>query len=242
MPTAGQWTWPESLDAIIRAESLAAGVPLDLAFTFIAVESSFNPNAQAISAIEESYGLLQLNRRGGQGAGYTPQQLLDPTTNLRIGLPYIRLAFEQSWSAGIAPRTFIYLVATRSGHPGQIPEEDQRMVNIRNAWAIFYPQVGASLQGPGPITSPRHAPAPAAMAALAIPFSAFMAPAILAATIPVSLFGGGIFAQLQSQVLGLGQLRPDRYLRQLNRTALAGVDDAAASLARRRGRRGRRDL
>lgn len=167
MPSAGQWTWSDALDRIIRDEANAAGVPLDLAYTFIAVESSFDPDTYVNNALEESVGLLELNRRGGQGAGFSVAELKDPHRNLQIGLPYIRRAFEQSWAAGIAPRTFIYLVATRSGHPGQVAEDDYRINNIKNAWMIFYPAVGASLQGPGPSTSPSPQPTNASSAGMA---------------------------------------------------------------------------
>lgn len=239
MPSAGQWSWSEALDNIIRAEANDAGVPLDLAYTFIAVESSFNPATYVNTALEESVGLLELNRRGGQGAGYSVAQLLDPTTNLRIGLPYIRRAFETAWAPGIAPRTFIYLVATRSGHPGQIDEEDPRMVNIRNAWAIFYPVAGASLQGPYPSDGPRHAPAPAAMAALAIPFSLITLPLVLSAFTLTGIAGAGNIESIAGQVLGLGGASPERQLRNIERAALntPNVPDLTFLRRRRKDRR-----
>src|SRR3990167_245425 len=67
MPNACNYTWSTALDTVIREESRSAGVPLDLAYTFVAVESGFDPLIRNLSAIEDSVGLLQLNRRGGQG-------------------------------------------------------------------------------------------------------------------------------------------------------------------------------
>jgi len=49
-------------------------------------ESSFNPSAANITDKEESYGLFQMNRKGGLGEGYTPEQLKDPETNIAIAI------------------------------------------------------------------------------------------------------------------------------------------------------------
>lgn len=167
MPQLCGYTWSEELDALIRAEANAAGVPLDLAYTFIGAESSFNPDTYVNTALEESVGLLELNRRGGQGTGYTVAQLKDPATNLRIGLPYIRRAFEAVWRPGIPPREFIWQLSVQSGHPGPVAETDYRMDNIRRIWACFYPAVGASLGGPAISSAPTHAPAPSMAASTA---------------------------------------------------------------------------
>lgn len=213
MPKVGPYTWPNDLDALIRREANDAGVPLDLAYTFIAVESSFDPNTYVNNALEESVGLLELNRRGGQGTGYTVAQLKDPTTNLRIGLPHIRAAFESAWTPGVAPSRFIYLVATRSGHPGPVEESDYRIKNIRVAWALFYPAVGASLQGPGPSTTPAPGPTNAGGPGLAANVGAAMLFPIL---VPISV----VYAAVHT---GFNALAPLNFLRSpsaLERTAL----------------------
>lgn len=245
MPTAGQWTWSDALDRIIRDEANAAGVPLDLAYTFIAVESSFNPNIHVDNALEDSVGLLQLNRRGGQGTGYTVAQLQDPVTNLRIGLPHIRQAFESSWAAGIAPRTFIYLVATRSGHPGQVAEDDYRINNIKNAWMIFYPAVGASLQGPGPSTLPSPPPTSAASPGLAANvgvaiFALFYVPAFIAGIAPNALSLGYV-GQLKDFLLG-GPVRNAMMPVQSPAQLGAPLTRVMASASIRQGRGARRSV
>lgn len=159
MPTACGYTWSDELDAIIRAEATAAGVPLDLAYALSAAESGFDPRARNLSPIEDSVGLLQLNRRGGQGAGYTVEFLMDPRNNLRLGLPPVRRAWEQSWRPDIEPYELVYQVATRSGHPGPVPRNDPRIIRLATLWSCFYTGNGYSLAGP--VTAPRLVPAPA---------------------------------------------------------------------------------
>jgi len=150
MPSIGGYTWSAELDAIIRQEAQVAGVPLDLAYTFIAAESGFDPTVVAAEATGGySYGLLQLYDHG-QGAGYPPAVLLDPRRNLQIGLPYIAAAFAQTWSPTIPPFEFIYLVSIRSGHPGQVPRDDYRILRIARIWTSFFPAVGVS----GPLGAP----------------------------------------------------------------------------------------
>lgn len=150
MPSGCGFEWSAQLDAIIRAEADDAGVPLDLAYAFIGAESAFNPAARRRSSIEDSVGLLQLNRQGGQGEGFSVAQLRDPRTNLQIGLPAIRRAYEQVWTPSIDPFEFIYQVAVRSGHPGAVDRADPRITRIANIWACFYPAAGLSLAAPGP--------------------------------------------------------------------------------------------
>ena len=185
MPNACGYSWPGGLDAIIREESAAAGVPLDLAYTFIAVESGFNPSARNLSAIEDSVGLLQLNRLGGQGQGYSVAQLMDPRFNLRVGLPPIRRAYEQAWGEDVPPFEFLYQTATRSGHPGPIPRNDPRMIRIATIFACFHHGVGGTTDEPYPwfvfVPSPADWTVLATVAALEL--GLFLAPGIL--------FGGG---------------------------------------------------
>ncbi|MGH6998551.1 MAG: transglycosylase SLT domain-containing protein, partial [Phenylobacterium sp.] len=119
MPASCGYAWSDALDAIIVEEAAGAGVPIDLAYTFIAVESGFDPAARNDNPpLEDSVGLLQLNRLGGQGAGYSVEQLSDPRFNLRVGLPPIASAYAGAWRADVPPYEFIYGIAVQSGHPG----------------------------------------------------------------------------------------------------------------------------
>ncbi|OGQ17422.1 MAG: hypothetical protein A2138_26925 [Deltaproteobacteria bacterium RBG_16_71_12] len=159
MPNACNYTWSTALDTVIREESRSAGVPLDLAYTFVAVESGFDPLIRNLSAIEDSVGLLQLNRRGGQGQGYSVAQLQDPRFNLQVGLPPIRRSYELAWAPDRPPFDFIYAVAVGSGHPGPIARADPRMTRIMNAWICF--SAGVGQVGPDGAPGAAFVPAPA---------------------------------------------------------------------------------
>lgn len=214
MPQLAGFTWPDTLDAIIHSESSVAGVPLDLSYTFIGAESSFNPNEHVDNALEDSVGLLQLNRRGGQGVGHTVAELLDPRRNLQIGLPYIRRAFELVWRPAIPPAEFIWRVSALSGHPGDVPAADVRITRIKSIWAQFYPAAGLSLEGPAGVVGGGHAPAPWLAAAMAIPMEVFALPLLVATLIPTSIeafIGAGNLASLFT----LKPVDPDTQLRRL---------------------------
>jgi hypothetical protein len=167
MPTRCDYTWSDQLDAVIVEEAQRAGTPLDLAYTFIAAESGFDPTAHALTDLEDSVGLLQLNRKGGQGTGYSVQELMDPRRNLQIGLPYITGAFRATWSPTIDPFEFIYLVSVRSGHPGPVERNDYRIMKIARIWSCFFPAVGVFGPGGAPSTSTGMAGGPALAGAIA---------------------------------------------------------------------------
>ncbi len=209
MPSSCGYVWSADLDNVIRAEAQVAGVPLDLAYAIIAAESSFDPRAHALSAIEDSVGLLQLNRRGGQGTGYSVEQLMDPQLNLRLGLPAIRRAFEQSWQPNIDPFEFIYRVATRSGHPGDIPRNDPRILKVANAWACFYGIAGFSLNGPTPAPGAVGGPSTILTAAMAVPFSVIAVPIIIAAYLPTQLFASYVLNPQRQALLAAGLSRQE---------------------------------
>lgn len=194
MPVMCDYTWTDSLDVIIREEVVIAGVPLDLAYALIAVESGFDPNAHNLTQFEDSVGLLQLNRMGGQGQGYTVEELKDPRRNLQIGLPYIARAFAASWSPDILPYEFIWLVSVRSGHPGDVARDDYRIRRIAQVWGCFFPAAGIS----GPQGAPAAAPSAGPSVALAGGI-----PAIFVLT----LFPGGLLRLLIPNIAPAAQLR-----------------------------------
>jgi hypothetical protein len=72
-------------------------------------ESSFNPSAANITDKEESYGLFQMNRKGGLGQGYTPEQLKDPETNIAIAIREAKKSknFLQSTNVEGAVKAFV---------------------------------------------------------------------------------------------------------------------------------------
>ena len=194
MPSSCGYAWSLELDAIIREEAQLAGVPIDLAYTFVAVESSFDPRAHALNDIEDSVGLLQLNRRGGQGAGYTVEQLMDPRFNLRLGLPAIAAAYAIAWQPSRPAYEFLWAVAVGSGHPGSVPLGDARIVRIFQVWACFSSGVGH--YGPGGAPGAAFVPGPGQSLA-----------AFTAAFTLLFLFPGGLLRLLVGTINPMDKVR-----------------------------------
>jgi hypothetical protein len=196
MPHVCDYTWSPELDAIIVEEAQRAGTPLDLAYTFIAAESSFNPGQVTPEAAGGySYGLLQLYDHG-QGAGYPPEVLLDPRRNLQIGLPHITAAFRATWSPTIAPFDFIYLISIRSGHPGQVERDDPGILRIARIWSCFFPAAGVFGPEGAPSTSTGMAGGPALAGAIALPFL-------------VTIFPGGLVRSLAMRINVVRRLKAE---------------------------------
>lgn len=70
---------------------------------------------------EDSHGLLQLNRAGGQGAGRSVAELKDPRRNLEIGVPPIARAWNRYAQLGNT-RERVLQTAWHSGHPTEAIE------------------------------------------------------------------------------------------------------------------------
>lgn len=153
MPSAAGYTWPDALDLTIRRCAASAGVPLAWAYAFIASESGFDADAGNESSIEHSYGLLQLNRDGGQGSGYPVETLLDPESNLRIGLPYIARALAQTNEPNADLHTLVWLVSVRSGHPGSVAKDDGRILTILRNFTAFQAAYPEPFPAPPPTPS-----------------------------------------------------------------------------------------
>jgi hypothetical protein len=153
MPSAAGYTWTDTLDGTIRRCAASAGVPLAWAYTFIASESGFNPDARNESAIEHSYGLLQLNADGGQGTGYPVETLLDPEANLRIGLPYVARALAQTNEPNADLHRLVWLVSIRSGHPGPVRIDDPRILTILSNFTAFIAAYPEPFPAPPPTPS-----------------------------------------------------------------------------------------
>lgn len=124
---------------LVQQYSAANGVPTWITSDIIQAESSGNPSAVGDNGT--SFGLLQLHTNGGQGTGYTQAQLLDPATNLKIGLPPIAQAYKQSSKAGLTGLPLLLATANASGHPGNLgtawtnanqPSYNQNLTSIFN--------------------------------------------------------------------------------------------------------------
>lgn len=101
--------------AEVDAAAQANGVPRNVVRAIGLAESGLNPNPPGYNDAGLSSGLLQLYRNGGQGDGYTHEQLLDVGLNLKVGMVAIRAAWQQTAALGGAER--VRRVAGLSGHP-----------------------------------------------------------------------------------------------------------------------------
>ena len=81
------------LDRMIETAAMENGVPKELAYAVVRVESRFNPRAIGGGA----YGLSQIKPATARGLGFSgsAQALLDPETNLRWGMKYLAGAWEK---------------------------------------------------------------------------------------------------------------------------------------------------
>jgi hypothetical protein len=84
-------------------------------------ESALNPSSHA-SVGEDSWGLFQLNRDGGLGAGHSPDELKDPDTNIAIILAEARKfrQFTAAESLDQAVSAFVRHVERPSDIAGQV--------------------------------------------------------------------------------------------------------------------------
>lgn len=118
MQRAGYKTPQQIIASVAAADKVPAWIPETIAYA----ESSDNP--AAVSPSKDSYGLFQLNRKSGQGIGYTAAQLLNPTTNAQIGIAPIATAYQAAQKQGLSGYTELEYVADHSGHPddtGELP-------------------------------------------------------------------------------------------------------------------------
>lgn len=100
---------------LIRNYSEQYNVPTYILGSIIEVESQYN--TRAIGDYGASFGLLQLYTKGGQGDGYTKEQLLNPNTNLKIGTPPIAKAYQDGVKKGLSGYALLEYTAGHSGHP-----------------------------------------------------------------------------------------------------------------------------
>ena len=103
-----------------------AGVPTSVWVSIAGAESTLVPWASNRKLPDDSWGLFQLNRNGGQGKGYTSDYLMDPVNNAMIAVKYIAPAVQHCGPDNIS------CIAVNSGHPGPVPTSDQRIKNIAN--------------------------------------------------------------------------------------------------------------
>lgn len=88
---------------LVDQAAAAAGVPARIAHQVIRYESKYRPNARGLAG---EYGLGQIKCQTARGVGFEGGcgELLDPATNLKFSMRYLRLALDRGGSgcAGIS--------------------------------------------------------------------------------------------------------------------------------------------
>ncbi|WP_185984736.1 lytic transglycosylase domain-containing protein [Aureimonas mangrovi] len=82
-----------AIDRMITAAADENGVPRELAFAVVHVESRYNPRAKGAGV----YGLSQIKPATARSMGFSgsTEALYDPETNLRYGMRYLKGAWER---------------------------------------------------------------------------------------------------------------------------------------------------
>ncbi|WP_153005412.1 lytic transglycosylase domain-containing protein [Aureimonas ureilytica] len=86
-------TGDPKIDRMIAAAADENEIPRELAYAVVRVESHYNPRARGAGV----YGLSQIKPATARGLGFSgpAEALLDPETNLRYGMRYLKGAYEE---------------------------------------------------------------------------------------------------------------------------------------------------
>jgi soluble lytic murein transglycosylase-like protein len=86
-------TGDPKIDQLIEKAADENDIPRELAYAVVRVESHYNPRARGSGV----YGLSQIKPATARGLGFqgSAEALLDPETNLRYGMRYLKGAYEQ---------------------------------------------------------------------------------------------------------------------------------------------------
>ena len=87
-------TGDAAIDRLIETSAAENGIPSELAYAVVRVESHYNPTAIGGGA----YGLSQIKPATARGLGFSGPNsaLYDPATNLRYGMKYLAGAWQKS--------------------------------------------------------------------------------------------------------------------------------------------------
>ncbi|WP_224002835.1 transglycosylase SLT domain-containing protein [Aureimonas sp. SA4125] len=87
-------TGDAAIDRMIERAAADNGIPSELAYAVVRVESHYNPKAKGSGV----YGLSQIQPATARGLGFAgkPSDLFDPQTNLRYGMKYLAGAWQKS--------------------------------------------------------------------------------------------------------------------------------------------------
>lgn len=94
MAESGTVSGSAAIDRMIVQHAKANGIPPELAFAVVRVESRYNPRARGRGV----YGLSQIKPATARSLGFSgsTEDLLDADTNLTYGMKYLKGAWEQS--------------------------------------------------------------------------------------------------------------------------------------------------
>jgi hypothetical protein len=157
-------------------------------------ESSLDPRKSNTVPPDDSWGLFQLNRAGGQGQGHAPAELQNPVTNAQIGSRAIRSAIA------ICGANDIVCIARNSGHPGYVAANDSRIQRIAATYRRIqnldpvdaYAQLTGG-QAPSEEPAPTEEPAPSVIQQIGAAIGSSIGPAV----------GGGIVTGAEEAIRGI---------------------------------------
>ena len=217
------------LDAAIIRAAKRHGVPEHLVRRIVMRESRYNPRARNHSF----WGLMQISYPTARSMGFkgTPEQLLNPVTNLAYAVPYLANAFvvagrredaavrlyASGYYASAKNRGVLGLLRTADSAPmNGVPDEPISgpaavASTDSGGWSLF----GSSAPAPAPSADPA-APAPQQLAYAAAPDSAGAAPA-------------------QAQLEAIARAAPSRASKSGARVAEKNGDDGVAMVEGRGG-------
>ena len=94
-------------------------------------ESRLNPTAKNITSKEESYGLFQMNTKGGLGTGHDPKNLMDPNYNIKLAIDAAKKSpkFISATNLDDAIRAF----TTEVERPANMLTEAEKRVQIASS-------------------------------------------------------------------------------------------------------------
>jgi hypothetical protein len=125
-------------------------VPFDIWGAIMWEESGFDPENSNTKLPDDSWGLFMLNRNGGQGKGYSPAYLKNPSNNAQIAYPAIKAAYD-AYPDDVAQ------IAIHSGHPGLVDPSDPRVQRIVRT-SNFIKAAGNPLSAAAQLLSGIHLP------------------------------------------------------------------------------------
>jgi soluble lytic murein transglycosylase-like protein len=138
---------PSAWDTFIYQAAGADPTIIALAKAIVARESEWNPNA--INPADPSYGLMQiLYGPGGPFPSYTKQQLLDPITNIELGILFLRQQLARY--AGDLPSA---ISAYNAGHATSANQSYVDDVLLYVAWYLANDPLAAGAAAPPTSTS-----------------------------------------------------------------------------------------